>query len=130
MSLVLLWLGCGGGGPTVAGTPLLDVPVVPPWSGWSLPLDGARVVANDAGLIAAHYGPDRVAELGASWRSALVAAGFVETLDHSEGGLVGVRFEQGGNPHTVLELSVMPLPDATVVSAVLVSIRAEPEPAE
>jgi hypothetical protein len=120
MTVVLLWLGCGGVGPSVAGTPLLDVPVVPPWSGWSLPLDGARVVTNDAGLLTAHYGPDRVAELGSAWRAAFVQAGFVETLDHSEGGLVAVRFEQ--DPTTLLELSVVPLPDATIVSAVLVPV--------
>ena len=118
MFVALLWVGCRGEGPTVAGTPLLDVPVVPPWSGWSLPLEGARVVTNDAGLLTAHYGPDRVAELGPAWRAAFVQAGFVETLDHSEGGLVGVRFEHG--PKRALELSVVPLPDATVVSAVLI----------
>ena len=102
----------------MAGTPPLDVPVVPPWSDWSLPLDGARIVANNAGLLTAHYGANRVAELGTAWRSAFAQAGFVETLDHSEGGLVAVRFEQGDKG--TLELSVVPLPDATIVSAVLV----------
>ena len=113
----------------MAGTPPLDVPVVRPWSGWSLPLDGARIVVNDANLLTAHYGADRVAELGASWRSAIVAAGFVETLDQSEGGLVGVRFEQAGETGTLLELSVVPLPDATVVSAALVPRWGPDEPA-
>jgi hypothetical protein len=128
MSVAWLWLGCGGGGPTVAGTPPLDVPVVPPWSGWSLPLDGARVVANNAGLLTAHYGADRVAELGTAWRSAFVEAGFVETLDHSEGGLVAVRFAQGDSG--TLELSVVPLPDATIVSAVWIPTWTKPKAAE
>ena len=102
----------------MAGTPPLDVPVVAPWSEWSLPLDGGRVVTSNSGLLTVHYDPGRVADLAPMWRSAFVAAGFVESLDHSEGGLVAVRFERG--PTRSLELSVVPLPDATIVSAVLV----------
>jgi hypothetical protein len=117
MWLAVLALGCGAG-PTVAGTPPLDVPVVPPWSGWALPLEGGRVITCNSGLLTAHFEPGRVGELAPAWRSAFVAAGFVETLDHSEGGLVAYRFEHG--PTRILELSVVPLPDTTIVSAVLV----------
>jgi hypothetical protein len=118
MPVVLLALACGGSGPTVAGTPAFEAPVVAPWSGWSLPLEGGRVVTCTAGLLTVHYGADRVADLAAAWRPALAQAGWTEMLDHSEGGLVAVRFGHG--PTQQLDLAVVPYAGETIVSAALV----------
>lgn len=117
--VVLLSLACGAAdGPTVAGTPAYQVPVVAPWDGWSLPVGEGRVLASNAGLLTVRYADARSAELTEAWRSAFTNAGFVETLDHGEGGLVALRFAYG--PTQTLSLAVIPRPDGTVVSAVLV----------
>jgi hypothetical protein len=118
--VLLLSLACGSAdGPTVAATPPYQAPLVAPWDGWSLPVGDGRVVASNAGLLTVRYAEPRGAELTGAWRTAFTAAGFVETLDHQEGGLSAFRFTYGATTQT-LELSVIPRPEGTVVSAVLV----------
>jgi hypothetical protein len=117
--VLLLSLACGSpDGPSVASTPPYEAPVVAPWAGWSLPVGEGRVLTSNAGLLTVRYAESRAPELAEAWRSAFTKAGFVETLDHQEGGLYAVRFSHG--PTQTLELSVIPRPDGTVVSAVLV----------
>lgn len=117
--LIVLSLACGSpNGPTVAETPPFTAPVVAPWDGWSLPVGDGRVLASNAGLLTVRYADAGAPELSAAWRAAFVAAGFRETLDHTEGGLTALEFAFG--PSQTLTLAVLPRPDGTVVSAVLV----------
>jgi len=117
--LPVLWLACGPpDGPTVAETPPYQAPIVAPWDGWSLPIGDGRVLVSNAGLLTVRYSEPRVAELTAAWRTAFTDAGFVEALDHEEGGLVALRFVYG--PTQTLSLAVIPRPDGAVVSAALV----------
>ncbi len=117
--VLLLWLACGPpDGPTVAGTPPYQAPVVHPWDGWSLPIGDGRVLTSNAGLLTVRYPEARGPELTVAWRTAFTRAGFAASLDHQEGGLAALRFTYG--PTHTLSLAVIPRPDGTLVSAALV----------
>lgn len=117
---ILWWaLGCGDG-PTVAGTPVREVPVCAPWA--PLPVGDGRVVHCDAERLTVRYAGARSAALAPSWRLAVRSEGWSEDVDNSAPGLVDVRYRQEDR---ALGLTLIDHQDATLVAVAVVAGRAE-----
>jgi hypothetical protein len=111
-------------GPTVATTPLRTTALCAPFTEWELPVGQGVVVTCDPRRLEVHYPTGSADPIGPLYRLAVRTAGWVEDSDSTAGGLVNVRYVQGGE---VLDLSAIDGVDHTSVILTRVEPRAAPD---
>jgi hypothetical protein len=107
-------LACGG--ETVVDPASLAVPLVAPWDGYGLPLDGGNVMNAEPTMATMTYANTTVEALDPKFDAALEGHGWVESNRFPDAGMLMVTYTQG---RETLTLSMVQATDTASVTLVL-----------